>query len=90
MNLVLMEGIDLKAAPTSNGRFSKSDVTAENATLPDETPVLQYSVNVHPSDTMADVDGVLGLDAESQARYRVSVRSWLSLVLSVVYGVDTM
>ena len=24
------------------------DVTAENATLPDETPVLQYSLNVHP------------------------------------------
>ena len=43
-----LEDIDLKAAPNSNGRFSKSDVTAENATLPDETPVLQYSLNVHP------------------------------------------
>ena len=31
----------------SNGKFSKSDVTAENATLPDETPVLQYSLKVH-------------------------------------------
>ena len=43
-----LEDIDLKAAPNSNGKFSKSDVTAENATLPDETPVLQYSLNVHP------------------------------------------
>ena len=31
-----------------------------------------------------------GLDADSQARYRVSARSWLFLVLSVVYGVGTM
>ena len=38
----------MKAAPNSNGRFSKIDVTAENATLPDETPILQYSLNVHP------------------------------------------
>ena len=43
-----LEDIDLKAAPNSNGKFSKSDVTAENATLPDETQVLQYSLNVHP------------------------------------------
>ena len=43
-----LEDIDVKAAPNSNGKFSKSDVTAENATLPDETPVLQYSLNVHP------------------------------------------
>ena len=43
-----LEDIDLKAAPNSNGRFAKSDLTAENATLPDETPVLQYSLNVHP------------------------------------------
>ena len=42
-----LEDIDVKAAPNSNGKFSKSDVTAENATLPDETPVLQYSLNVH-------------------------------------------
>ena len=35
--------IDVKAAPNSNGKFSKSTVTAENATLPDET----YSLNVH-------------------------------------------
>ena len=31
-----------------------------------------------------------GLDADSQASYRVSARSWLALVFSVVYGVDTM
>ena len=43
-----LEDIDLKAAPNSNGKFSKSDVTTENATLPDDTPVLQYSLNVHP------------------------------------------
>ena len=30
------------------GGSPKSDVTAENATLPDETHVLQYSLNVHP------------------------------------------
>ena len=42
-----LEDIDVKAAPNSNGKFSKCDVTAENATLPDETPVLQYSLNVH-------------------------------------------
>ena len=42
-----LEDIDVKAAPNSNGKFFKSDVTAENATLPDETPVLQYSRNVH-------------------------------------------
>ena len=36
-----LEDIDVKAAPNSNGKFSKSDVTAENATLPDKTPVLQ-------------------------------------------------
>ena len=35
-----LKDIDLKAAPNSNGRFSKIDGTAENATLPDETPVL--------------------------------------------------
>ena len=35
------------AAPNSNGKFSKSDVTAENATLPDETPVLQHRLDVH-------------------------------------------
>ena len=43
-----LEDIDVKAAPNSNGKFSKNDVTAENATLPNETPVLQYSLNVHP------------------------------------------
>ena len=43
-----LEDIDLKAAPNSNGKSSKSDVTAESATLPNETPVLQYSLNVHP------------------------------------------
>ena len=43
-----LEDIDVKAAPNSNGQFSKSDVTSENATLPYETPVLQYSLNVHP------------------------------------------
>ena len=43
-----LEDTDVKAAPNSNGKFSKSDVTAENATLPDETPILQYSLNVHP------------------------------------------
>ena len=43
-----LEDIDVKAAPNSNGKFSKSDVTAESATLPDETPVLQYSLNVLP------------------------------------------
>ena len=37
----ILEDLDLKAAPNCNGRFSKVDVTAENATLPDETPVLQ-------------------------------------------------
>ena len=42
-----LEDIDVKAAPNSNGKFSKNDVTAENATLPDETPILQYSLNVH-------------------------------------------
>ena len=42
-----LEDIDVKTAPNSNGKFSKSDVTAENATLPDETPVLQYNLNVH-------------------------------------------
>ena len=42
-----LEDIDVKAAPNSNGKFSKSGVTAENATLPDETPVLQYSIDVH-------------------------------------------
>ena len=42
-----LEDIDVKAAPNSIGKFSKSDVTAENATLLDETPVLQYSLNVH-------------------------------------------
>ena len=41
-----LEDNDVKAAPNSNGMFSKSDVTAENATLLDETPVLQYSLNV--------------------------------------------
>ena len=39
----ILEDLDLKAAPNSNGQFSKIDVT-----LPDETPVLQYSLNVHP------------------------------------------
>ena len=34
-----LEDIDVKAAPNSNGKFSKNDVTAENATLPNETPV---------------------------------------------------
>ena len=43
-----LEDIDLKAAPNSVSRFSKNDVAAENATLPDETPVLQHSLNVHP------------------------------------------
>ena len=47
-NKKTLEDIDLKAAPNSNGRFSKIDVTAENAILPDETPVLQYSLSVHP------------------------------------------
>ena len=42
-----LEDIDVKAAPDSNGKFSKSDVKGENATLPDETPILQYSLNVH-------------------------------------------
>ena len=37
----ILEDLDMKAAPNSNGRFSKVDVTAENATLPAETPVLQ-------------------------------------------------
>ena len=36
-----VEDIDAKAAPNSNGKFSKNDTTAANATLPDETPVLQ-------------------------------------------------
>ena len=43
-----LKDIDLKAGPKYNGRFSKIDVTAETAILPDETPVLQYSFNVHP------------------------------------------
>ena len=43
-----LEDIDVKAAPNSNGKFSKSDVSAENAILPDETTVLQHSLNVHP------------------------------------------
>ena len=42
-----LEDIDVKAAPNSNRKFSKSDVTAENATLPDETPLLQFRLNVH-------------------------------------------
>ena len=42
-----LEDIDVKAAPNSNRKFSKCDATAENATLPDETPILQYSLNVH-------------------------------------------
>ena len=41
-NEKILEDIDVKAAPNS-----KIDVTAENATLPDERPVLQYSLNVH-------------------------------------------
>ena len=32
----------------------------------------------------------LGLDADSQARYRVSARSWLCLVFRVLYDVETM
>ena len=40
----ILEDIDLKAAPSSNGRFSKIDMTAENATLPNETPVLRASL----------------------------------------------
>ena len=43
-----LEDVDVFATPNTNGKFSKSDVTAGNATLPDETPVLQYSLNVHP------------------------------------------
>ena len=38
-----LEDIDVKAAPNSNGKFSKSDVAAENATLPDETRILETS-----------------------------------------------
>ena len=49
----ILEDLDLKAALNSNGRFSKVDVRGENATLPDETPVLQHSLNVHPHDTVA-------------------------------------
>ena len=44
----ILQDLDLKAAPKSNGRFSKIDVTAENANLTDETPVLQCSLNVRP------------------------------------------
>ena len=33
--------IDVKAAPNSNRKFSKSDVTAENATLLDERTFLR-------------------------------------------------
>ena len=47
VNEKTLEDIDVKAAPNSSEKFSKSDVTAENATLPDETPVLQYSLNIH-------------------------------------------
>ena len=46
-----LEDNDVEAAPNSNGMFSNSDVTAENATLLDETPVLQYSLNVHILET---------------------------------------
>ena len=35
----------MKAAPNSNGKFLKRDVSAENATLPDATPVL-HAVHV--------------------------------------------
>ena len=35
-----LEDIDVKAAPNTNGKPFKSDATAENATLPDETPSL--------------------------------------------------
>ena len=49
-----MEYVDLKAAPNSIGRFPKSDETADNATLPDETPVLQYSLEI----PWPNVDGV--------------------------------
>ena len=41
-----LEDIDAKGAPNSNKKFSKCDVTAENASLPDETPVLQYNFGV--------------------------------------------
>ena len=37
-NEITLEDIDLKAAPNSNGRFSKNDVIAENATFPEVTP----------------------------------------------------
>ena len=40
----ILEDLDLKAAPISNGGVSKVETTAENA----ETPVLQYSLDVHP------------------------------------------
>ena len=43
-----LEDFDLKAAPNSNEKFSKIDVTPGNATLPDETPALQCSLNAHP------------------------------------------
>ena len=36
-----LEDIDVKAAPNSNRKFSKSDVTAENATLLDERTFLR-------------------------------------------------
>ena len=42
-----LEDIDAKGAPNSNRKVSKCDVTAENASLPDETPVLQYSLGGH-------------------------------------------
>ena len=42
-----LEDIDAKGAPNSNRKVSKCDVTAENASLPDEIPVLQYSLGVH-------------------------------------------
>ena len=43
-----LEDIDEKAAPNSDEKFSKSGVITENASLPDETRALQYSLNVHP------------------------------------------
>ena len=52
-----LEDIDVKAASNSR-KFSKSDVIAENATLPEETPVLQYSLNVHSCDIVTNVDEV--------------------------------
>ena len=78
-----LEDIEVKPAPNSNRKSSKSDVTVENTILPDET-------FLRLGDQCRRSLRYIGLDTDCQARCRISARSWLFLVLSVVHGVDTM